>query len=288
MKKTLFLSLILAVALASCGEKNNQKTDDDDIYTGPSTEEELRTALANQDSLLSLLNDVTADMATIREMEGMLSSSSGETSVRKKIHEDMIAIQQTLQERRDRIEQLEKQLANSRSNSSVLQTTIENLKKQIDEQDQLIASLQGEIQQNRVRIQEQDEEIASLNTTVTEVTDAKIQAEEQNVQLTNEINTCYYVVGTNKELKNYGVLTKKNIFSRTKILPGEVDTKYFVKADKRTLTSIDCHSKKAEVKTDQPKESYEFIEGANGEKTLVIKNPAEFWKKSDFLVIEIK
>lgn len=289
MKKIRLLSLLLAAALAGCGNKNDAgKIAEDGIYDGPTTEEELRAALANQDSLLSLLNDVTADMETIRQMEGMLSSSDGETTVKKKVHEDMLSIQQTLKERRERIEQLEKQLASSRYDNSTLKTTIENLKQQIDEQDRLIAGYQEEIAQHKIKIEEQDHEIDSLASTVTEVTDAKNQAEEQNVQLTNEINACYYIVGTNKELKDNGILSKKNIFSRTKVLPGNIDNQLFTKADKRALSEIFCRSKSAEVKTGQPDSSYEFVAEANGDKILVIKDANEFWKKSDYLVIEIK
>ena len=60
----------------------------------------------------------------------------------------------------------------------------------------------------------------------------------------------------------------------------------FTKADKRTLTEIPLHSKKAKIYTKHPENSYR-IDDNNGVKTLVITNPEKFWELTNFLVVQI-
>ena len=61
---------------------------------------------------------------------------------------------------------------------------------------------------------------------------------------------------------------------------------YFTTADKRTLTSIPTHAKKAKILTNQPASSYEIVE-ENSTKTIIITNPDKFWSLSNYLVIQV-
>ena len=69
-------------------------------------------------------------------------------------------------------------------------------------------------------------------------------------------------------------------------MEGDFEKDYFTRADKRTLVSIPLHSSKAEVMTNQPKDSYEIVE-TDGQKTLKILNPTRFWELSNFLVVKV-
>lgn len=285
MKKLAFIGGLLSLMLWSCGHKQTEQT-----YEGPTTADSLRVALANQDSLLSLINDINDDMTTIRRMEDILSTpgsiSDESESARQRIKNDMAAIQAALHERRVRLAELEKKLQGSYASNATLKKTIESLKAQIAVQDSTIASFREELAHANIVIEQLNVANDSLATQLTAVNEAKEKAEEATVRLGDEINTCYFIVGTNKELNNAGVI-KSGFLRKTRILPGDVDTNMFVKADKRTLTEINCHSDKAKVMTDQPESSYQFITEANDNRILVIKNPEEFWKKSNFLVIKI-
>ena len=73
---------------------------------------------------------------------------------------------------------------------------------------------------------------------------------------------------------------------KTKLMEGEFDHNFFTKADKRTLTTIDLNSNKAEVLTSQPMDSYTILD-MNGHKVLQITNPARFWSFSNYLVVKI-
>lgn len=254
----------------------------------PTTRDSLQVALANQDSLLVLMNDISEGMMQIKSMENILNSTSlnGESeSRRSQIKSDMLAISQALQERRQRLEELEKKLASSSYNNSLLKKSIQTLKAQIAEQETTIVQLRDQLAQANIQIDILTQSVDSLNTTVADVKEQKEAVEKKNEDLTNEMNTVYYIVGSSKELKDAGILKKGGFLRSAKINPSEFSGDTFIKADKRELRSINLYSKKANVLTAQPKDSYE-IEDINGQKVLVIKDAKRFWNQSPYLVVK--
>lgn len=164
-----------------------------------------------------------------------------------------------------------------------------------DERDSLM-SLIGEINQGILEINEMEHVIVSPNfqqetperksQIMENINAMRMALEKRRTELDNELNTCYYVVGSNKELKEHSILEKK-FLSHTKVLEGNFDRSYFTRADKRTLREIETFSERAKILTKQPVNSYR-IEERNGSKVIVITNSTLFWEKSDYLVIEVK
>ena len=288
MKKlTYTLLAALAIGTAACDSKKNAQEGTDST---PTASDSLKVALANQDSLLNLVNDISEGMAQIKQLENILASTGNLTTEskgrRQQIRDDMMAIQQTLQQRRDRLAELEKKLNASDGNNKTLQRTIDTLKKQIADQEGTIEGLRGELAQANINIERLTAATDSLNTAVKDVTEAKDMAQEEAVKLTNELNTCYYVVGSNKELKEAKII-EGGFLRKTKVLPEDFQANAFLKADKRTLTSIPLHSKKGKVMTQQPESSYQITEDGAGQKILKITDPSAFWNTSNSLVIQM-
>lgn len=283
------LVLALGAMMTSCDNKGGDNGQ-------PTTSDSLKVALANQDSLLVILNDITEGMNEIKQMENILSSGSlgAETpDERRRIREDMINIQNALEQRRQRLEQLEQQLAASNQNNATLQTAIKNLKAQIANQEETIESLRGQLAQANIQIEGLSRSVSQLGqekdslATVAEVeTSARQEAEARATELNNAMNTCYYAIGTGKELKAHKLL-ESGFLRKTKILPEDFDQSYFTTGDKRSLRTISLNSKKAKVMTNQPADSYEIVDGANGNKILRITDAARFWNQSNYLVIKI-
>ena len=198
----------------------------------------------------------------------------------------MLVIQQTLQMRRDRLEELEKKLQNNSGSNATLQKSIQTLKKQITDQENTIENLRTELSNANINIQRLTANVDSLNTEVANANAAKNQVEEEAATLTNELNVCYYALGSKKELKDHKLI-ETGFLRKTKIMPQDFEQSYFTKADKRSLLNIDLHSQKAKVLTNQPKDSYEIVEMPNGNKVLKILAPARFWNTSNFLIVEI-
>ena len=99
------------------------------------------------------------------------------------------------------------------------------------------------------------------------------------------MNICYYAIGTGKELKAHNLM-QSGFLRKTKVMPSNFDQSYFTTGDKRSLRTINLGSKKAKVMTNQPEDSYEIVEAANGMKVLKITNPTRFWNQSNFLIVK--
>ena len=291
MKKNAIFAVIAAAILTACnGGKLRDAEAQNEQLKG-----DLRETLATQDSLLVLVNDISDGMAQIKDLEKIISlpGNLGESTSRKEqIKNDMIAIQQALQERRQRLEELEKKLAQTGGESTTLKRTIANLKGQIAEQQTEIATLTNQLASANIRIEELTSEVSSLNTAkdslATDLNEERAQKEAAELaatEATNELNTVYFAFGTGKELKSKKIL-ESGFLRKTKVMKGDFDMNYFTAADRRTLTQIPTHSKKANIKTSQPKDSYEIVE-QDGQKVIRITNPEKFWQLSNFLVIEV-
>ena len=288
MKKTLLAGLGALLALSACNQKNETEEAHKQAIADAS-KVELQNAVADRDQLFLLVNEISQGMDQIKDLENILTvnaNAGGETpSQREQIQADIASIQKALQARREKLAELEKKLNNSTLTNNNLRSTIATLRNQIDTQSNEIESLKTNLTAAKARIGELNTAVDSLNTTVTTVTAQKDEAEQQSVDLANELNTCFYAVGSKKELKDNEII-ETGFLRKTKIMEGDFDRNFFTTADKRTLTTIPLHSDKAKVLTNQPESSY-VIEDVDGQKVLRITNPASFWSLSNYLVVQI-
>lgn len=288
MKKSILLmAAACMMCLAAC---NNNKTETSTIDTAAvdRLNDSLLVANAEKDSLLSLINDINDGMMQIRDMEKIISASNLNNETRNKrqeIMDNMRLIQQALQDRREKLASLERRIKNSKGDNSQLQKTIDGLKKQIADQEASIAQLTEELRKAHIEIKVLNTAVDSLNVANKTITEEKTAAEEKSELLANELNTCYYVIGSKNELKENKII-ETGFLRKTKVLEGDYEINYFTKGDKRTLTEIPLHSKKAKIYTKHPEGTYEIVDN-NGVKSLLITDPTRFWSLSNFLVIQI-
>ena len=287
MKKIITLALTaLLIASSSCSNKKEEELRQQQA-PNEATAEELRSAVADRDQLLGLVNEISSGMDQIKQLENILAvNAANETpGQRDQILADIAAIQQTLVQRRERLAELEKKLNSSNLSNSNLKKTISQLQNQIDSQTREIESLRSNLDEAKAHIENLNTQVDSLSTTVNTVVAERDSTDNANTELTNELNTCYYAIGNKNELKDNKII-ETGFLRKTKIMEGDFDRNFFTRADKRTLTQIDLNSTKAEVLTNQPAGSYS-IDDLNGHKVLRITNPALFWSLSNYLVIKI-
>lgn len=286
MKLLLPTTLAALSILTSCVAKDklDKAEEQNDVLNS-----QLQTTLATQDSLFVLINDISDGMAQIKNLESIVSTpgnlSGDGISTKSQVRNDMIAIQQALQQRRERLDQLEERLKTVSGKNTALLKTIENLKSQIAEQETEIATLNNQLAAANVKIVSLGAAVDSLNSSVEAEKVVREEAQQQAQQLTDELNTCYYAIGTKGELQKNQII-KTGFLRKTKILEGDFEKDYFTTSDKRSLNEIALHSKKAKVITNQPKDSYEIVDNG-GQKVLKITNPTKFWSLSNFLVIQV-
>ena len=294
MKKiSYFVLLMIGLAVMPSCQRHNQSEAEvsrlDSINAA--LQDSINTANAEKDSLMQLMGDIADGMAKIKELEDIVSVNNlnGETPDRKKqLRDDIVLIQESINKHKKRLEELEKRLKQSTNYNASMQKSIANLKQQLDEQQKTINSLTEQLAAAHIQIKNLNQSVDSLTTVNKTVVKEKEAAQEQSRQLTDEVNTlntCYYVIGSMKELKANRIV-ESGFLRKTKILQGDYEMSYFTKADRRTLSEIPLHSKKAQLMTNHPKDSYEIVD-QGGTKTLHILNADRFWEKSNFLVIKV-
>lgn len=288
MKKIVTLALTaLLIASSSCSNKKQEEELRQQQALNEATTEELRSAIADRDQLIGLVNEISTGMDQIKQLENILTvSGKNETpGQRDQILADIAAIQATLTQRRERLAELEKKLNSSNLTNTNLKKTIAQLQGQIDSQTREIETLRTNLDEAKASISSLSGQVDSLHSTVTTVVAQRDSTDNANVELTNELNTCYYAIGNKDELQANKII-ETGFLRKTKIMEGDFDRNFFTRADKRTLTQIDLNSTKAEILTKQPAGSY-TIDDVNGHKVLRITNPAQFWSLTNYLVIKI-
>ena len=293
---SLSISVLSLLTVACSNSDKNTNSNGSDTLLMSEQEVTIDPVVAQRDSLIALFNDISGDIIQIKDMEAIISlptnmqTENGRTV--PQMRDDLLAIQQTLQIRRQKLEELEKKLkatdqqnADYASRNGELLKMIDNLKTQMAENEKTITSLTEQLAAAKTTITELNTTVDSLNTSVANVTAEKNAAEEKNLQLTNEMNQCFYAIGSKSELKSHKII-ETGFLRKTKIMQGDFETGYFTKADRRSLTTIPLYSKNAKVLTNQPKDSYSISKDVNGNKTLNIMNPTKFWSTGNYLVIQ--
>lgn len=281
--KKLFLFAAVAALMASCDQAKVNTTDSDKAV------DSLENIIEQKDNeindLMGTFNEIQEGFNIINEAEGrvnMMKNNSESNNAQQNIRENMLFIQQTLQENKQKIAELQEKLNRSSINASKLKEAIANFEKLLEEKNQELESLRNLLAEKDIAIEHLDNEV---NTLKAENEEVKIQKEETEKVVRNQdqqINTAWYVFGTSKELKQEGILNKGEV------LQENYNKDYFTKIDIRKTTVIPLNSKHAELLTTHPSGSYTLLKDSKGEYTLRITDANKFWSVSKYLVIRVK
>ena len=247
---------------------------------------------ADFNEMIQLMNDVEEGFRQIKEAENYLvtqKDANGEVSLttREQIKNDMTLVAETLQKNKERLEKLQKQLTQSKNQSAALQKSITRLQGAMAEKTELNRSMAETLAKRDVRIAELDEAVSNLTGQVENLTTENQQQKEVLMTQDKALNTVYYALGTNKELKEQKIVKGGGLFSSKKVMEGNFNKDYFTAADMRKLHDIPFDSKKAKLLTKHPEGTYEMQKDNEGYLTLVITNPESFWSLSRYLVVEL-
>jgi len=284
MKKIMYVvSLSILIGFTSC---NNNK-------------EQIAKLKTSNDSLLSLgfqkdttviayvaaFNAIQANLDSIKGKEMIISKSTkggGELKqdAKDQINQDINSIYELLQKNRQIVANLKSKLKKSNARIDELEKMITTLNAQIESKDADIALLKADLEKLNIKVTE-------LSTSVDNLSAANQSKAQKIDEQTKALNTAYYVIGTAKELLAHNVITKEGGFAglgRNKTLKADFNKEYFTRIDVTTFKGIAISKKKVKVITNHPKTAYKLT-GAKTIDSLVVKNPAEFWVSSKYLVI---
>ncbi len=292
------LIIVIFIAVGSFFTSCNMHEDEIKAlqYSKDSLLQQLDTRDSTIDGFFESFNSIQDNLAAIKEKENIISMNSqtdieSSPDIKDQIQNDIQSIYDLLQENKDRIAKLQKQLKNSNINIKMLKETIDKLQQQIQAKDAEIADLKQKLEAMDIQINILETNVDSLSQENASKDETIAQNEETITQKEKELNTAYYVFGTQKELKENGIITKEGGFiglGKIAKLRSDFNKDYFSEVDIRDSKEIPLACKKAEILTTHPNGSYELVSKDDKIEKIVIKDPKEFWKASKYLVIVIE
>ncbi|HJZ40055.1 MAG TPA: hypothetical protein VJ203_06795 [Bacteroidales bacterium] len=281
MKTLKFLVLLLVICtLTGCKYKREAEK----LETAS---QNLTSQLEKSDSTLNEYLLLSKDIES--RFDSILSGGkeSGQTVVDKelntKLSQTLTAIINLMKENEKRYQAL-RISANSRA--SVREKEITSLTLLIEEKDSVIKSLNLKIAGMNTTMEDQISKISDL-------TNEKRDKDETLDMMTSQLNTAYYIVGTEDDLRNKGVILKTGGFlgflGRVNNLNPQLDRSRLDMIDiqeKKTFT-LNTDLKNMEFITQHPSGSYEIKEGDPGSIMITVTDPEKFWGGSKYLVVVI-
>jgi len=287
MKKLLFLSLCVAM-LASCdgGKKNSEntqlKSQNDSLLM------QLTQRNNELDEMMGTFNEIQEGFRQINAAENRVDLQKGKisenaASAKQQIASDIQFISKTMEANKAQIAKLKSMLKKSKTNSAQLQKAIEGLTAELEQKAKQIEELQAELAAKNIRIQELDQAVSGLTANVQTLSEESSAKSKVMSEQDKTINTAWFVFGTKSELKAQKILKSGQVLKTA-----DFNKDYFTEIDVRTTKEIKLYSKRAEMLTNHPANSYTLEKDEKGQLTLKINNPKEFWSVSKYLVIQVK
>lgn len=284
MKKYPIILIIATTLLTACGNKQEEAEKNPLADSLSNVNTQLNSQLSQKEAALQefidAFNEIQDNINQIKEKEKIVTNSTQTGDVKSKeetIKEDIQAIYDLLNKNKMKVASLSKKLKDANIKNEGLEKMIAYLQAMIDEKDKEIETLKDKIEALNI-------ELSNLQTSYQEL------AQENEVK-TEKLYTAYYAIGTAKELKEKGVITKEGGFigiGKATKLKDDFNKDYFTKIDVTKITSIPISAKSAKVLTTHPSNSYKIVGDKKHVDRIEIINADEFWSASKFLVIVIE
>ena len=257
-----------------------------------SRSDSLELVVSAKDSLINAvfadINAISENLALIKSRENLITVASGAENGRRPVEEinnDIAAIDRLLRENKDKIASLQRSAALLRKSN----LRIESLEKMIADMNRQLAEKKAEVEQLRESLVRMGDEVKSLTEEVA-VRSAEVEnLSGEKVELQNQLNTVYYIVGPEKELRDAQIINKQGFIGRTLTVGRNSNFDSFTMTDSRLLSEVPVGQKKATLVTSHPEGSYELVTDANKVvEKLIITDPVRFWESSKILIISCK
>ena len=257
-----------------------------------SRSDSLELVVSAKDSLINAvfadINAISENLALIKSRENLITVAGESEGGRRPVEEidnDIKAIDRLLRENRAKIESLQRSAAQLRKAN----LRIDGLEKMIADMNRQLAEKKAEVEQLRESLVRMGDEVKSLTEEVA-VRSAEVEnLSGEKVELQNQLNTVYYIVGAEKELRDAQIINKQGFIGRTLTVGRNSNFDSFTMTDSRLLSEVPVGRKKATLVTSHPEGSYELVTDANKVvEKLIITDPVRFWESSKILIISCK
>lgn len=276
---SIFFTSACFVSCNNTGEKDPNPLADSLAGDNQNLKGQLGEKEAAVQEFINAFNEIQDNLNEIKEKEKIVSSSAQGGDVKSKeeqIKQDIQSIYEMMAKNKSRISSLNKKLKTAN-------TKIDGLEK-------MIATLEAQLNEKDVQIGELTNKIELLNIELSNLVVNYESLEQENEVKTEKLNLAYYVIGTSKELKEKGIVTKEGGFvgiGKTTNLKKDFNRDYFTKVDISQVSVIPIGAKKIKILSSHPSSSYKLV-GEKPVEKIEITNAEDFWSVSKYLVIVIE
>jgi hypothetical protein len=284
MMKLIGCLALIAVLFACKTDEKTNNSQTEELTTLQSQLEQMKLDGELKDSVinesLSFFNEIQDNLVSIgiKEQSVRLKSENPELANDEKamVLQEIKHINYLREENAKKVAQMQESMKSSGLKITELDNMISRLLEDIAAKDEQIETLRGELERK-------NEDYALLF-------DAYQQKDFQVESLSEEMNTAYFVYGTEKELEKNGVIDLKNGFigiGKKVNLKDDFNEEYFTQVDIRSKKEILISGSKIQIISTHRPSSYD-LKPSGSNTRLVIKDIREFWKVTKYLIVVVK
>lgn len=277
-----YLILLLIPVFFACGREAKKQAEE--LQT---KNDSLLTQTMQKDEAINefirSINEIQGTLDTIKQKENIINLTTdrgGELklSAKDQIKNDIETIYGLMQKNKETLNALTRKLKNANMKVDELNKMVTRLNRDLADKAAQIEDLRGKLAKLNTSFEMANLKIDTLSRTVKEQ-GSQINNQSQTIAAQDEaLNTAYYVIGNNKELKNSGIIKSGEVLS-------DFNKDLFTKIDIRKVTEISILSKKAKILSSHPSSSYKFTGDKKMVQSLQIIDYKAFWSNSKYLVI---
>lgn len=276
----------LLLCLAACGNSAEVSRLTSELDSLRSQNQSQQVSLNNY---LTAIETINATLDSLDIQDKLIFMSDGEaTTSRDKVLANLDRFELIIVKQQQKVRELERELQKSPRENEAATALVQRLQQQVASKSAEIARLKDEIENKnadisrlRAQVESQRSTIATQTQTITDLTARTQKQSEALARQDAMLNNGYVLIGTKDDLERKGILKKGKI-----VADGALDRSKFFKVDIRKWREISFEAKKPKILTNIPASSYELTTSGDHKFKLTITNAADFWRISNYLVIQ--
>lgn len=244
-----------------------------------------QSQLLELENYLDLINEVDSGFEAIRESQNILTFASYDNenpseNMRQKVADNLYMINNLLAENQSKIAELEEKLQSSDLKSTKLQRMVNKLTADLKKKNAEVVELRELLVSKNYQIDSlmvifrmaQDRETALIAKTTEQDSIMSVQDAQ--------LHRAYFFVGNRKALRANDINVKDR--------DAGYRTELFTPVDVRVFDRLETGAKSAKILTKHPESSYEMQRQSDNTYVLIIKNAADFWSASRYLIVQTR
>lgn len=299
MKKILIPGIVLLMFLTSCANFNTKNARISELEAQlDSATQSLNERDSALTGYLNFVSSIEKNLDEIRKRESMLSLDQEDFNVsnkevRDKMVDDLQMINKLMAENRQKIAKLSVSLKGSKSQITQLKSLVEQLKQNMEEKEVEVQKLNQQVAaltNDNMLLKDLNDSLVAENNSKKEIISDQNEMIES---LGNKSSIAYVATGPANELEKKNIIEKEGGIlgiGAVEQLRNDLPLDNLQNIDIRNTFSIPINSKKAELVTYHPKDSYKMVRNEEEKKVdkLLILDPQKFWESSRCLVVVTK